>query len=150
MIKKNSTPFWVTKRLPNLSKQEWEQLCDGCGKCCLNKLEDFDDGTIYYTDVVCRYLDQQSCRCTVYAERLRKVADCVALTSKSDFSWMPASCAYRRLAAGRDLPVWHPLLTGDRIVMDMLGYSIRNRVRSESDGLELEAHVVEWPQQDSP
>lgn len=108
-------PFWRRKALADMTRDEWESLCDGCGRCCLIKLEDADTGDIYFTDVTCRLLDQETCRCSAYSRRTTLVPDCVILDPANvhKLSWMPSTCAYRLLAEGKDLPVWHPLVSGD-------------------------------------
>lgn len=116
-----------------MTRAEWESLCDGCGKCCLHKVEDSDSGEIWYTRVACRLLDLASCRCTRYAERSRYVPDCIALTPEliSEFHWLPATCAYRLVAEGKPLFDWHPLVSGDPDSVHRAGISIRGRARTE-------------------
>jgi uncharacterized cysteine cluster protein YcgN (CxxCxxCC family) len=140
-------PFWRVKALDEMSKEEWESLCDGCARCCLNKLEDDDSGEIEYTNVACRLLDTTSCTCTNYAERQRFVPDCVILTPKSvaEIKWLPSTCAYRILADGGDLPPWHPLLSGDPKSVVTAGISVAGKVVSEREAGDLEDHVVAWP-----
>jgi uncharacterized cysteine cluster protein YcgN (CxxCxxCC family) len=132
-----------------MDEAEWESLCDGCGRCCLNKLEDADTGEIFFTDVACRLFDAGSCRCTDYANRHVKVVDCIPLTPKNvgELSWLPATCGYRLLAEGRDLYWWHPLVSGDPQSVREAGISVHERVLSENDvpDTELEDHIVEWP-----
>jgi uncharacterized cysteine cluster protein YcgN (CxxCxxCC family) len=142
-------PFWRHKSLQDLSQGEWESLCDGCAKCCLEKLEDVETGEISYTNVACRLLDCEACRCTNYVKRQRFVPDCVLLTPKNieQLHWMPTTCAYRLISEGKDLPSWHPLKTGDPDSVHRAGISVRGRVVSEQDAGELEDHIVTWPNQ---
>jgi len=140
-------PFWRRKKLPEMTQAQWESLCDGCAKCCLEKLEDVETGEISYTNVACRLLGLGSCRCTNYPERRRLVPDCVLLTQQniSTLKWMPSTCAYRLLAEGKDLPEWHPLVSGDPESVHRAGVSVRGRISSAQDAEDLEEHVVEWP-----
>ena len=140
-------PFWRAKHLEDMSPTEWESLCDGCGRCCLEKLEDYQTGEISYTNVACGLLDTETCRCSRYVERRRFVPDCVALTSDNvaDLHWMPYSCAYRRLAEGRDLADWHPLVSGDAGSVFAAGISVRGRCITAKEAGELEDHIVSWP-----
>ncbi|MCH8500076.1 MAG: YcgN family cysteine cluster protein [Marinobacter sp.] len=141
-------PFWQRKRLHEMTREEWESLCDGCGLCCLAKLEDEDTGEVYYTELVCRYMDTASCQCTVYESRAEKVPGCLTLTSATvmDYGWLPATCAYRTLAEGRPLPDWHPLVSGDPDTVHQAGVSVRNRVMSEDQVPEQdwEEHIIHW------
>jgi len=128
--------FWETVPLSEMTPQEWEALCDGCGKCCLNKLEDADTGDVYFTRVACRLFDDSTCRCANYVERKRFVPECVVLTPDTldDVSyWMPSSCAYRRLNEGRGLADWHPLVSGDRDSVHRAGISVQGRTIAETD-----------------
>jgi uncharacterized cysteine cluster protein YcgN (CxxCxxCC family) len=139
--------FWKTKALSRLTPEEWESLCDGCGKCCLEKLEDEDTGEIAFTEVACRLLDLESCRCRNYVERRRFVPDCMPLTPRNvrTLHWMPSTCAYRLMVEGKDLPDWHPLISGDPDSVHEAGQSVRGRAISEKDAGDLEDHVVDWP-----
>ena len=131
-----------------MSRREWESLCDGCGKCCLVKLEDADTGEIETTDVACRLLDVATCRCSDYARRKRRVPDCVQLTPDNveRLRWMPSTCAYRSIAEGGDLPDWHPLVSGDPETVHRAGVSLRGRAVSERDvrDEDLPDRVVDW------
>ncbi|HEX7389696.1 MAG TPA: YcgN family cysteine cluster protein [Acidiphilium sp.] len=140
-------PFWQRKRLDEMDAAEWESLCDGCGRCCLHKLRDDETGALEFTNVACRLLDLKSCRCRDYAHRSREVPDCVSLTPETlvGIDWLPPSCAYRLIAEGRDLPDWHPLVTGDRRSTNRAGASVSGRAVSELDAGPLEHHVVTWP-----
>jgi uncharacterized cysteine cluster protein YcgN (CxxCxxCC family) len=139
-------PFWKTKSMAEMSPSEWESLCDGCGKCCLNKLEYDDTGEIDWTNVACRLLDHQTCRCKSYAMRKVFVPECVSLTpdNLADIDWLPPTCGYRLVAEGRDLYWWHPLISGDPETVHIAGISGRGRIISEDDAGDLEDHVVEW------
>ena len=142
-------PFWRRKRLEEMTPEEWESLCDGCGKCCLIKLEDPDTEEIAHTDVACHLLDLGSCRCGDYARRKEIVEDCVVLTPDQvgRLRWMPSTCAYRLLAEGKDLAWWHPLVSGDPESVHRAGISVRGRAVTEAKVPDeaLEDHIVEWP-----
>lgn len=144
----HSAPFWERKRLDELDTHEWEALCDGCGLCCLHKLEDADTGKVYYTDVACRLLDIDACRCTRYARRHELVPDCVRLSPEhlETLEWMPSTCAYRLRYEGKPLPAWHPLVSGDAGAVHVAGVSITARAVSEHvvDLSELEERIVDW------
>jgi uncharacterized cysteine cluster protein YcgN (CxxCxxCC family) len=141
-----TTPFWERLRLEEMSHDEWESLCDGCGKCCVNKYEDEDTGRIHYTDVACRLLDQDSCRCRDYPNRAAQVADCVDLTPEAlvEPAWLPETCAYRRLAEGRALPDWHPLVCGDADAVHQVGESVRGRVECETTAGDPLLRLIDW------
>jgi uncharacterized protein len=141
--------FWRRKELEELDPDEWEALCDGCARCCLNKLEDEETGAIAWTNVACRLLDQESCRCRDYRRRAKRVPDCVQLTPQAvrSLSWLPPTCAYRLVAEGRDLYWWHPLVSGDPDTVHQAGISVRGRTVSER-GMppeRLEDYLVDWP-----
>jgi uncharacterized cysteine cluster protein YcgN (CxxCxxCC family) len=139
-------PFWQRKALEELDDAEWESLCDGCGRCCLIKLEDLDDGGIYFTDVVCRLFDERRCRCSSYAQRSQEVPDCLPLRPLLGglLTALPESCAYRRIAEGRGLAEWHPLVSGDPESVHRAGISVRGRVITETavDPDDLEEHII--------
>ncbi|WP_209424814.1 YcgN family cysteine cluster protein [Pararhodobacter sp. SW119] len=127
--------FWETVPLSQMTPEEWEAVCDGCGKCCLNKLEDEDTGEIAFTRVACRLFNDATCRCNDYANRKRLVPECVVLTLKTlpeISTWMPRSCAYRRLNEGRGLAPWHPLVSGDPDTVHRAGISVQNQTVSEA------------------
>ena len=142
--------FWKTKTLEQLSRAEWESLCDGCARCCLEKLEDEDTGRIYFTHVGCRLLDGDACTCHDYPNRSKQVPDCVRLTPKNvrELTWLPPSCAYKLVAEGRDLYWWHPLVSGDPNSVHEAGVSVKGSVvasENEVAAEDLEDHIVSWP-----
>ncbi len=143
-------PFWRRKRLEEMTPEEWESLCDHCGRCCLVKLEDEDTGEIHYTTAICALYDCANGGCVAYAERQRKMPDCVRLTPEAvrTLSWLPSTCAYRLLAEGRDLPPWHPLLSGTPDSVVEAGVSVLGKVVSERDValVELPQLIVKWPE----
>jgi uncharacterized protein len=146
----DEVPFWRRKALAEMTPEEWESLCDGCGRCCLNKLEDEDTGRVYFTDVGCRLLDGQTCRCRDYEHRMDKVADCLQLNPENvaDLSWLPPTCGYRLIAQGRDLYWWHPLVSGDPESVHIAGVSVRGRVSAFEQDVpdeQLEDYLVDWP-----
>ena len=143
---KPRAPFWQTKTLAEMSRAEWESLCDGCGKCCLHKVRR-KNGSVAITNVACRLLDLKSCRCGNYPQRKRLVSDCVVLEPDTvgTLDWLPSTCAYRLVSDGRDLPEWHPLKTGSADSVHRAGISVRGRAVSERDAGEIAKHIVAWP-----
>ena len=142
-------PFWKTTALEEMRAEQWESLCDGCGRCCLNKLEHWYTGEISWTNIACQLLDTDSCRCKDYDNRIDEVPDCIGLTPGSvcTLTWLPPSCGYRLIAEGRDLYWWHPLVSGDPDTVYQAGVSVRGRTIAE-EGLEpddYEGHIVDWP-----
>lgn len=134
--------FWKSKSLSELSREEWESLCDGCGRCCLNKIEDADTGRFLDTRAACRLLDLRTCRCRDYANRSTQVPDCVTLTTGNvaKLGWLPPTCAYRLRSEGKNLPWWHPLVSGRRETVEEAGISIKGEVFSE-EGLTVDDMV---------
>ena len=141
--------FWDDKSLEEMTPAEWEALCDGCGRCCLMKLEDEDTGEIYNSDVRCQLLNGDTCRCSDYPNRQAKVKDCIKLTPANvvEIDWIPRSCAYHRIAEGRGLAWWHPLVSGDPQTVVDAGISVKGRTVAEKEVKPgtWEDHVAEWP-----
>ncbi len=142
--------FWRGRKLADFSKAEWESLCDGCGRCCLVKLEDEDTGEIYFTDVGCRLLDVATARCADYGHRSRRVKDCLRLDPENAaaLKWLPPTCAYRLIANGEDLPQWHPLVSGRSESVAEAGVSVLGRVPMLETGMspdDLMMRIVSWP-----
>jgi uncharacterized cysteine cluster protein YcgN (CxxCxxCC family) len=149
MTDDSSAPFWK-KRLEDLTKSEWESLCDGCGRCCLVKLEDEDTGDIHFTNVGCKLLDGKSCRCKDYTRRKRHVPDCVKLTPEAvrTIKWLPPTCAYRLVADGQDLKWWHPLVSGSPETVHKARISVQDKVAASEVDVEVEdlpEFIVSWP-----
>ena len=140
--------WWQEKTLAELDSKQWEALCDGCAKCCLHKLEDEDDGEVFYTRIRCRYLDEKTCRCSDYANRSVLVPHCIKLEpgNVNDLDWLPSTCAYRLRARGEPLADWHPLVSGSADSVHRAGISIRGRSLSDEfvhpDG--YDEHIVHW------
>ena len=142
--------FWAKKPMDKLNRAEWEALCDGCGKCCLNKLEDEDTGEVAMTRIACRLLDNESCLCANYAIRHQFVPECIVLTPKTladNIYWLPQTCAYRLVAEGRDLYDWHPLVSGDPGSVHRAGVSVQGMTipEFEVDEDDWEDHIIEEP-----
>jgi uncharacterized protein len=140
-------PYWQEKSLADLSPEEWEALCDGCGKCCLWRLEDEASGDITYTNIACRLLDPRTGRCRDYARRHQEVAECFVITpefNRDHPNTLPETCAYRRLAEGRELPPWHPLRSGDPQSVRRAGHAVAGRVVNEGQAGPLGHHLVDW------
>jgi uncharacterized cysteine cluster protein YcgN (CxxCxxCC family) len=137
--------FWEEKRLDQLTRAEWEAVCDGCGKCCLHKLEDEDTGQLYPTNIACRLLDRRTAQCSSYRNRHAFVPECVRLTPSKlrDIDWLPSSCSYRLLDEGRPLPDWHHLISGDRDAIHRAGASVKGWTVSEDDVGDFEDHVID-------
>lgn len=149
-MQKIDQPWWETKSLENMTHDEWESLCDGCGKCCLVKIQDLSTERLFFTDVACQLLDHETGRCSDYCNRQKIVPDCVKLSKDNlyDLEWMPPDCAYRRLYENKPLPSWHPLVTGNPNSTNEMGAGVAGMPMTSEleigDG-ELEDHVVTWP-----
>jgi uncharacterized protein len=146
----DTEPFWRTTSLDAMSDAEWESLCDGCGRCCLVKLEDEDTGRYYATDIACRLLDHKTCRCSDYPGRQKLVPDCVKLTPDAarELKWLPPTCAYRLVADGQDLPWWHPLVSGRAESVIEAGISVSGRIFASETEVALEDvtdRIKRWP-----
>jgi len=140
--------FWKLP-LEDLTSEEWEALCDGCGRCCLHKLQDEDDDQVYYTDVACRLFDADNCHCSDYNNRLAQVPDCMSIRDEGQevFQYLPVSCAYRLRNEGEPLAFWHPLISGDKQVMHRAGISVQQRVVCETSihsETDLEERIIHW------
>lgn len=141
-------PFWKQKSLSQMTRDEWESLCDGCALCCLIKLEDDASNEVFYTRVVCKHLDEGKCVCRKYERRTELVADCVSLKAENvhEFHWLPATCAYRLIAEGKDLKWWHPLVSGSRETVHQAGISVKDKVLSEEfvHPKSYDEHIIDW------
>lgn len=144
--------FWETTPLEEMSRAEWEALCDGCGRCCLLKLEDEETGELAFTNVICNFFDEAACNCSDYARRHVNVPSCIPLDADNvhEISWLPVTCAYRLLAEGEPLYWWHHLLSGSRDTIHQAGISVKGRVVKEANVPEdaLEYYIVTWPEED--
>ena len=138
-----TSPFWKTVPLPRLTDAQWESLCDGCGMCCLQKYQDQDSGEVRYTAIACRFLNVHECRCSVYRRRQQRNPRCITLTPQNiaDMHWLPETCAYRLVAAGKDLNWWHPLRSGDPDSVHEAGVSVRDKVIS---GTHIHPDELKW------
>ncbi|WP_148284499.1 YcgN family cysteine cluster protein [Providencia burhodogranariea] len=142
-----SQPFWQVKTLDEMTDNEWESLCDGCGQCCLHKLIDEDTDEIYFTNVACNLLNIKSCQCKHYENRFDYEEDCIKLNRHNleTFEWLPHTCAYRLLLEGKTLPAWHPLKTGSKAAMHGERISVRHIAVREADVVEWEDHILNKP-----
>ncbi|QIR14384.1 YcgN family cysteine cluster protein [Shewanella aestuarii] len=142
--------FWETTSLKDMTTEQWELLCDGCGKCCLNKIIDDETDELYYTNAACHLLDDQSCECRHYDDRFKYVPECTVITQENiaSLTWLPDSCAYRRLYSGRKLASWHPLIAGSKALMHQNGMSVKDKTVNENKVRYLEDNIVLWPLQD--
>ena len=146
---REAVPFW-RKPLQEMSVPEWESLCDGCGRCCLVKLEDEDTAEVHFTSVACKLLDAGTCKCSDYPNRQAKVSDCIKLTPEiiASISWLPPTCGYRLVQEGKDLPWWHPLISGTQETVHEAGVSVRGRVAGMEDKVDVDDlpdYLVSWP-----
>lgn len=148
-VSDQAAPFWKTVPLAAMTPEQWESLCDGCGRCCLHKLREDDTGRLHHTEVACRLLDVATARCRDYPNRRRRVPDCMQLTPAlvAEVDWLPPTCGYRLVREGRDLPPWHPLRSGEGDSVRRAGVSVAGRCVSERQAGALEDHVRRWPGQ---
>lgn len=130
----NDAPYWQRKSLDEMTNDEWERLCDGCGRCCMLKLEDEDTGDVHLTRIACKLLDIGKCRCSDYKKRHEKVPDCLRLTPEltRELGWLPETCAYRLIDEGKELAWWHPLISGDAQTVHLAGVSVRTWAMTET------------------
>tara|TARA_B100000767_G_scaffold50187_1_gene45276 strand:- start:403 stop:861 length:459 start_codon:yes stop_codon:yes gene_type:complete len=138
--------FWETKSLKQMTKYEWESLCDGCGKCCLHKLEDIDTGEVSISNVACSFLDEETCNCKDYSNREKNVPDCISLDLKNikKLQWLPETCAYRLIDEGKSLYNWHHLISGSKSTIHEYGMSVRDYSINESKLNNAEEYILEW------
>jgi len=146
MMNESVQPFWETTPLKEMTAEQWESLCDGCGKCCLEKFEDEETGDVVYSRVACALLDLETCRCRRYAERAQHMPDCVTIVPQvlAWPKWLPETCAYRLLTEGRPLPDWHPLLSGDPDSVLEAGQGVRGRVIGPEAGEDPLMNLIDW------
>lgn len=142
--KEQKSAFWLNKTLDEMTDEEWELLCDGCGLCCLNKLIDEETNEIYYTNVACDELDKETCLCKHYTDRFQYQSDCIKLTKEnvSQIPWLPKSCAYYLILHHQPLPKWHPLLAGNKKTIPESLLELRQRIVYEKDVICWEEHIV--------
>jgi len=138
--------FWETKKLTEMSTEEWESLCDNCGKCCLHKLEDEQTGKIVFTNVACKLLNLKTCRCSNYNKRTQLVPECLDLKQLdfTKYDWLPSTCAYRLLNNNQTLPKWHPLISGSPHSVRRAGISISSYAIEKELATNLEDHIIKW------
>jgi len=146
IMSESSDRYWETTPLSVMDPGQWESLCDGCGKCCLEKFEEEETRHIVYTNVACKLLDHDTCRCMNYARRSSLVHDCIELspTTVEDPYWLPSTCAYRLVCEGKALPDWHPLISGNPDSVRWAGHSVAGRVIAEENAGPLIHHLIEW------
>ena len=148
MIAKRFEPFWVTKKLTEMTPVEWESICDGCGKCCLQKMIDEDTEELFHTNLSCKQLNIKTCQCNVYASRQKEVANCITLTPQTidTFTWLPDTCSYRVLHETAELPNWHPLIVGSNKEMLRQGLTVRQYAVNEAtvNDEDWDLHVIKW------
>ena len=138
--------FWKTKKLTEMTPQEWESLCDGCGKCCLHKFEDEKTGKVVFTNVACKLINLNTCQCSRYKQRTSLVPACLDIKQLDikKFNWLPSTCAYRLLNDGKELPAWHPLISGKTASVKRAGVSISSYAIPESSASNIEDHIMHW------
>ena len=144
----SSDNFWETVPLNQMTKEQWESLCDNCGRCCLHKIEDSESNRVFFTNVVCRYLVEETCQCSNYTERKKLVPNCLSIEADwgEKFKWLPKTCAYRLLSERKKLYDWHPLVSGDKNTVHYAGISVRGRCYSDADVKEntFMNYVIDW------
>ena len=138
--------FWKTKKLTEMTTQEWESLCDNCGKCCLHKLEDEKTGEIAFTNIACKLIKLNTCRCSRYNQRTELIPACLDIKQLNieKYNWLPSTCAYRLLNDRKELPTWHPLISGNTTSVKRAGASISSYAIVESPEINIEDHIMKW------